>query len=93
MSKEADEPSMFDDIQTVLFASNDSIGKAFRVLDDKLRLCLICEGVFTRQGAAGHANVACYPRTRESEDDEGIGSIGHRRRVLANLGASLWLPK
>ena len=71
MFKEADEPSMFDDIQTVLFASNDSVGKAFRVLDDNLRLCLICEGVFTRQGAAGHANVACYPRTKESEEDEG----------------------
>jgi len=71
MSKEADEPSMFDDIQTVLFASNDSVGKAFRVLDDNLRLCLICDEVFTAQGAAEHANVVCYPRTKESEQDEG----------------------
>ena len=72
MFNEPDEPSMFDEIQTVVFASPEKVGKVFRVLDDKLRLCLICEGVFTRQGAAGHANVACYPRTRESEDDEGM---------------------
>ncbi len=70
MFKETDEPSMFDDIQTVLFASNDSVGKAFRVLDDNLRLCLICEEVFTMQGAAEHARVACYPRTKESEPEE-----------------------
>ena len=61
MFNEPDEPSMFDDIQTVLFASNDSVGKAFRVLDDSLRLCLICEEVFTRQGAAAHAKALCLP--------------------------------
>jgi hypothetical protein len=31
MFKEAAEPSMFDDIQTVLFASPDKVGKVFCV--------------------------------------------------------------
>jgi hypothetical protein len=61
MFKEPAEPSLFDDIQTVLFASADNVGKAFRVLNENLRLCLICEEVFTMQGAAEHANVACSP--------------------------------
>jgi hypothetical protein len=62
MFKEADEPSMFDDIQTVLFDSTDNVGKAFRVLNENLRLCLICDKVFTRQGAAEHAKSVCYPK-------------------------------
>ena len=61
MFNEPDEPCMFDEIQMVVFASNDSVGKAFRVLDDNLRLCLICGNAFTRQGAAEHAE-----RVRES---------------------------
>ena len=61
MFKEPDEPSMFDEIQTVLFARADNVGKTFRVLDDNLRLCLICEEVFTRQGAAEHAKALCVP--------------------------------
>jgi hypothetical protein len=61
MFKEPAEPSMFDDIQTVVFASPDKIGKVFCVLDETMRLCLICDGAFTRQGAAEHANVACSP--------------------------------
>jgi hypothetical protein len=60
--KEADEPSMFDDIQAVLFDSTDNVGKAFRVLNENLRLCLICDKVFTRQGAAEHAKKVCYPK-------------------------------
>jgi len=61
MFKEPDEPSMFDEIQTVVFESPDKIGKVFCVLNENLRLCLICDEVFTRQGAAEHANVACSP--------------------------------
>ena len=60
--QEPEEPSMFDDIQSVLFASTDNVGKAFRVLNENLRLCLICEEVFTRQGAAEHADGACHPK-------------------------------
>jgi hypothetical protein len=71
MFEEPDEPCMFDEIQTVLFASPEKVGKVFRVLDENLHLCLICEEVFTAQGAAEHANVACTPRTNESEQDEG----------------------
>jgi hypothetical protein len=32
---------VFDDIQTVLFASTDNVGSAFRGLNENLRLCLI----------------------------------------------------
>jgi hypothetical protein len=59
MFNEPDKPSMFDEIQTVALASPDTIGKVFRVLDENLRLCLICDEVFTAQGAAEHANVGC----------------------------------
>jgi hypothetical protein len=62
MSKEADEPSLFDDIQTVLLASTDNVGKSFRVLNENLHLCLICDEVFTRQGGAEHAKRVCYPK-------------------------------
>jgi len=62
MFKEPDEPSMFDDIQTVVFASPDTIGGVFCVLDETMRLCLICHEAFTRQGAAEHAERACRPR-------------------------------
>jgi len=61
MFKEPSEPSMFDDIQRTVFASTDNIGKVFGVLNENLRLCLICDEVFTRQGAAEHENVACSP--------------------------------
>jgi len=52
---------MFDEIQTILFASTDKIGKVFSVLDENLRLCLICDEVFTRQGAAQHSFERCCP--------------------------------
>ncbi len=61
MFKEPDEPSVFDEIQKAVFASPDKIGKVFCVLDETMRLCLICDETFTRQGAAEHAHVACPP--------------------------------
>ena len=39
----------------------DRIGKVFIVVDQDVRKCLICDGVFTRRASAEHANVACYP--------------------------------
>jgi hypothetical protein len=39
----------------------DQIGKAFIVVGQDVRQCLICEGVFTRQASAEHAKLACYP--------------------------------
>ena len=62
MFKEPDEPSIFDEIQTVVFASPDKIGKVFCALDETMRLCLVCDEAFTREGAAEHANVVCHPR-------------------------------
>ena len=70
MFKEPAE-GMFDDVQKVVFASPDKIGKVFCAFTKHLRLCLICEEVFTMQGAAVHATTQCYPRTKESEPDEG----------------------
>ena len=42
--------------------SADQIGKVFIVVGQDMRQCLICDGVFTRQSAAEHAKVACYPQ-------------------------------
>ena len=67
MFKEADEPSMFDEIQTVVFASPDKIGTLFCVLDETLRLCLVCDGVFTRREAAEHAERVCYPMLKQEQ--------------------------
>ncbi len=39
--------------------SADEIGKVFVALDQGMRQCLICEGVFTQQAAAEHANIVC----------------------------------
>jgi hypothetical protein len=59
MSKEPDEPNMFDEIQTVVFANPDKIGKVYRVLDEIMRLCLIYDEVFTPTQAAEHATAPC----------------------------------
>lgn len=69
MFDETDEPSMFDDIQEVLFDSTDHVGKTFRVLNENLRLCLICDEVFTRQGAAEHATRACRPASQKGSPE------------------------
>jgi hypothetical protein len=37
----------------------DQIGKVFIALGQDMRKCLICDGVFTRQNSAEHANVSC----------------------------------
>jgi hypothetical protein len=41
--------------------SDGMIGKIFVALSQDTRQCLICDGVFTWQGAAAHAGVACQP--------------------------------
>jgi hypothetical protein len=56
-----DEPSMFDEIQTAVFASPDKVGKVFRALGEKMRLCLVCEEVFTVRNATRHSVEICYP--------------------------------
>ena len=40
--------------------STDRVGKVFVALAHDMRKCLICDGVFTRQGAAEHAGVVCH---------------------------------
>ena len=44
--------------------NDEVIGKIFVALSQDKRRCLICDGVFTKQGAAEHAHVVCYPRTK-----------------------------
>jgi hypothetical protein len=48
--------------------SSDQIGKVFIVVGLDVRRCLICDGVFTRHGAAEHAGSVCRP----SGGDSGI---------------------
>jgi hypothetical protein len=55
-------PSMITNDQSsrgAAITSAEKIGKVFVAIKQNLRLCLICERVFTRQGAAEHAHVAC----------------------------------
>ena len=48
--------------------NDEVIGKIFVALSKDMRQCLICDGVFTKQGAAAHAGAVCHP----SEGDSGI---------------------
>jgi len=38
----------------------DQSGKVFKV-EQGMRRCMVCEELFTRDAAAQHANVACWP--------------------------------
>lgn len=50
-------------------ASDDQIGKVFIVVGQDMRQCLICDGVFTKQGSAVHADAVCHPPKITSELD------------------------
>jgi hypothetical protein len=50
--------------------NDEMIGKIFVALIQDMRQCLICNGVFTTQGAADHSATPCYPQIKESEQDE-----------------------
>jgi hypothetical protein len=53
------------------------IGKIFVALSQDMRQCLICDVVFTKQGAAAHAGTVCHA----SEGDSGIyGGSDHANR-------------
>ena len=41
--------------------SDEVIGKIFLALSQDSRQCLICDCVFSRQGAAEHAGAVCHP--------------------------------
>ena len=41
-------------------ARTDQIGKAFVVVGQNVRKCLVCEQFFTRRASAEHAKVACH---------------------------------
>ena len=40
--------------------SADEIGIVFIAIAKDLRLCLICDGVFTRKAAAEHSDAVCH---------------------------------
>ncbi len=42
-------------------ARTDAVGKVFAVIGQDTRQCLICDTVFTTQGAAAHAGAICHP--------------------------------
>jgi hypothetical protein len=46
----------------------DRGGKVFAVLSKGMRLCLICEGAFTRQASREHAEVSCRPAVPQVGD-------------------------
>ena len=48
---------------------DDQIGKPFLVMAGKIRKCLVCEELFTRQEAPKHANVVCQPRSEYPEHE------------------------
>jgi hypothetical protein len=57
--------------------NDEVVGKIFVALSQDMRQCLICDGVFTKQGAAAHAGTICHP----SEGDSGIyGGSDHANR-------------
>jgi hypothetical protein len=47
----------------------DQIGKIFVTLSQDMRQCLICDSVFTKQGAAEHADVYCRPVGDDRSDN------------------------
>ena len=53
--------------KTAIYAevTADQSGKVFRVEQGKLR-CMVCEELLTREAAAEHANVACWPEKQLS---------------------------
>jgi hypothetical protein len=47
----------------------DQFGKVFVVVGQDVRQCLICDGMFTRHGAAEHADVYCRPVGDDRSDN------------------------
>jgi hypothetical protein len=70
-----------------IFASSgqiDQTGKAFMVLGQGMRQCLVCDEIFTRQAAAAHAVIVCYPLTRDLEIAiDGRARLGYGMKHLA----------
>lgn len=40
---------------------NDKTGKVFELISQDVRMCLICEQLFTRRAASEHTRVYCMP--------------------------------
>lgn len=58
---------MFKNNRIATALPTDRIGKVFYVLDKDMRICLVCEGIFTCRAAAEHAATMCLPSSRSSE--------------------------
>ena len=55
------------------------VGKLFVVVNG-MRRCLICDRVFTREAAAEHAGITCFPRSL------GASSTGRKAELEPCLG-------
>jgi hypothetical protein len=44
------------------YTGSDQLGKVFIVVGRDARTCLVCDGVFTVDGASAHVNALCTPR-------------------------------
>ena len=49
--------------------NDEVIGKIFVALGQDMRQCLICDGVFTTQGAAAHATTVCCPASQKESPE------------------------
>jgi hypothetical protein len=50
-----------------MVSTDEVIGKVFIVVGLDMRQCLICDAVFTRQGAAEHYRAVCHHRKGDSD--------------------------
>jgi D-serine deaminase-like pyridoxal phosphate-dependent protein len=50
--------------------SADQIDKVFAAFGKDMSKCLICDGVFTRRGAATHSDALCCQRERDRESEK-----------------------
>jgi len=57
--------------------NDEVIGKIFVALGEDMRRCLICDGVFTKQGSAAHADAVCHP-PKITSDFDGVNQYANR---------------
>ena len=53
--------------------NDEVVGKVFIVVGPDTRRCLICDRVFTPQGAAEHSGAVCHPSAGDCEFDRAAG--------------------
>lgn len=51
--------------------SSEQVGKVF-IVTHGMRRCLICDSLFTPEGAAEHSVAICFPKSSESAFDASV---------------------